>query len=50
MASSCHVSVKPRKSIEEEVRRLKKFEELLLSDLMFNERMFNPLLEFEGVG
>ena len=49
MASSCHVSVKHKKSIEE-VRRLKVCKDLLLNDLMFNEERFNSLLEFERVG
>ena len=50
MASSCHVSVKPKKSIEEEVRRLKMCKDLLLSDLVFNKERFSSLLEFEKVG
>ena len=49
MASSCHVSVKPKKSIEE-VRRLKMCKDLLFSDLVFNKERFSSLLEFERVG
>ena len=49
MASSCHVSVKPKKSIEE-VRRLKTCKDLLLSDLVFNKEGFSSLIEFERVG
>ena len=50
MASSCHVSVKPKKSIKERVRRLKMREDLLLSDLVFNKEEFSSLLQFEKVG
>ena len=50
MASSCHVSVKPKKSIEEEVRRIIMCNDLLLSDLVFNTEGFSSLLEFEKSG
>ena len=46
MASSCHVSVKPKKS-KEEVKRLKMRKDSLLSDLVFNKERFSSLLEFE---
>ena len=49
MASSCHVSVKPKKSIEE-VRRLKMCKDLMLNDLVFKKERFSSLLEFERVG
>ena len=44
MASSCHVSVRPKKSKEEEVRRLKMCKDLLLSDLVFNKGGFSLLV------
>ena len=50
MASSCHVSFKPKKSIEEEVKRLKMCKDLLLSDLVFNKGRFSSLLEVKGYG
>ena len=40
MPSSCHVSVKPKKSLEEEVKRFEMCNELLLSDLVFNKARF----------
>ena len=40
MASSCHVSVKPEKSTEEEVRRFEMCKDLLFSDLVFNIERF----------
>ena len=43
MASLCHVSVKPKKSIEKEVRRIKRFKDCLLSDLVFNKERFTSL-------
>ena len=46
MASSCHVSVEPKKSIEE-VRRLKMCKYFLLNDLVFNKNRLSSLLEFE---
>ena len=49
LASSCHVSVKPEKSIEEEVRSLKMCKNLFLNDLLFNKERFSSLLEFERV-
>ena len=48
MASSCHVSVKPKNSIEKKVRRLKMRKDLLLSDQVFNKVRFNVLLDFES--
>ena len=36
--SSCHVSVRPEKSIEEEVKRLKICKKLLSSGLVFYEK------------
>ena len=45
MASSCHVSVKAKKIIEKEVRRLKMCKNSL-SDLVFNKERFSLLLKF----
>ena len=50
MASSCHASVDPKRSIEEEVRRLKMCKDLLLNDRVFNKEIFSSLLELEKVG
>ena len=50
MASSGHASVRPKKSIEEEVKRLKMCKDLLFSDLVFSKERFSSLLEFERVG
>ena len=36
MAPTCHVSVEPVKTIEEELRKSKMCKKLLLSDLVFN--------------
>ena len=48
MASSCHVSVKPKKAIEEEVEKMKICKDLL-SDLVFNKERFSSLFKFERV-
>ena len=40
MASSCHVSVKPKKSMDGKVRKIKMCKDLLLSDLVFNKERF----------
>ena len=50
MASLCHVSVKLKKTMEKEVRKLKMCEYLLLNDLAFNEERFSSLLELVRVG
>ena len=47
MASSCHFSVFPKKSIEK-ARKLKMCKDFLLSDLMFNKERFCLLLEIES--
>ena len=49
MASSCHVSGKPKRSIEE-VRRFKMCKDSMLNDLVFKKERFSSLLEFERVG
>ena len=50
MASLCHVSVKPKSFIEEEVRRLIMCKDLLLTDRVFIKEGFSSLVEFERVG
>ena len=44
------VSVKPKKSIKEEVRRLKMCKELLLNAVLFNEEKFSSSVYFGRVG
>ena len=47
VASSCLVSVNPKKSIKEKVKTFKIYKDSLLSGLVFNKKMFSFLLEPE---